>query len=117
MNGIKINTDNELSVVEQKFLYESGKRPIYPHMEHVTSIEVENVYSLSQLAAFRFLEWALAHPKGIIALPTGRTPEYFIKTLDFLRSSWTTVETQKELNHFGFNSPSFPDLSGLTFVM
>ena len=49
--------------------------------EHIKTIEVTNVYDLGKLVALRFLEWVSAHPDGVIALPTGRTPEYFIKTL------------------------------------
>jgi hypothetical protein len=73
-----------------------------------------------ELVSLRFLEWAIAHPDGIIALPTGRTPEYFIKTMEKLKATWTDAHTQAKLIKYGFSEDSlaeFPTLSGLTFVM
>jgi len=36
------------------------------------------------MAAMRFLEWVQHHPEGVISLPTGRTPEHFIKWVERL---------------------------------
>ena len=108
------------SKVEQVFLHDSGLSMRYAPVEKVTSIQVENVYELGKLVSLRFLEWALDHPEGVIALPTGRTPEYFIKTMERLKETWREQQTQAELLKYGFPETSlaeFPMLSGLTFVM
>lgn len=58
------------------------------------TIEVLNIYELGKIVSLRFLEWVQANPTGVVALPTGRTPEFFIKTLDRYKSNWTTPEVQ-----------------------
>lgn len=95
----------------------SERLPSYPN-ENLPIIEVQNVYELGQLVAISFLEWVQSNPTGVIALPTGRTPEYFIKTMDRYRSSWSAPETKSELTRLGFDYKStFPDTSQLKFVM
>lgn len=120
----QFNSDSNLttleSKVEQEFLRESGLSMRYAPVEKVDSIEVENVYELGKLVSLRFLEWAIANPNGVIALPTGRTPEYFIKTMEKLKLTWKEDRTQAELIKYGFSEDSlaeFPTLSGLNFVM
>ena len=51
-----------------------------------------------KIVSLRFLEWVRANPTGVVALPTGRTPEFFIKTLDRYKTHWNTVE----VSHFAF---------------
>lgn len=107
-----------ISAVESVFLQRSKLRERFTPTEKVTTIEVENVYELGRLVTLRFLEWVLDHPNGVVALPTGRTPEYFIKTLELLKNSWTDEHTKAELIKDGIKyRPSFPDMSNLTFVM
>ena len=74
----------EWSTVERCFLAKSGKKCTYDG-EKVATIEVQNIYELGRLVALRFLEWVRDNPSGVVALPTGRTPEYFIKTLVILK--------------------------------
>ena len=45
-----------------------------------------------KIVSLRFLEWVRANPTGVVALPTGRTPEFFIKTLDRYKTHWNTAE-------------------------
>jgi len=45
---------------------------------NVPYITVDNFPKLGKLAAMRFLEWVSENPDGVISLPTGKTPEYFI---------------------------------------
>jgi len=74
--------------------------------------------STGQLVAIAFLEWCTANPSGVVALPTGRTPEYFIKTLERYRMQWGQPALVSELTALGYSpSDAFPDLSKLTFVM
>lgn len=107
----------EFSSVESCFLKKSERLATYTG-ENLPIIEVQNVYELGQLVTISFLEWVQSNPTGVIALPTGRTPEYFIKTMDRYRSSWNAPETKRELTRLGFNHKStFPDTSQLKFVM
>lgn len=62
-------------------------------------------------------EWIVENPCGVISLPTGKSPEYFIKTIERYKSNWNTPEVQIELISFGLNLEEFPSTSGLTFVM
>jgi len=83
----------------------------------VLTIEVQNIYELGKLVTLRFLEWVAQFPEGVVALPTGRTPEYFIKTLEHYKRNWGSREVQDEINSLGFTASDFPDTSRLTFVM
>ena len=106
------------SRVEGVFIERSGHEFQYPDVEKVPIITVENIYELGKLVALRFLEWVLVNPTGVVALPTGRTPEYFIKTLELFKKTWTTDATQQELVKYGFDTrPEFPDMTALKFVM
>jgi glucosamine-6-phosphate deaminase len=110
-------SNSTFTEVEKRFLAKSGREGSYPG-EKVKVIEVQNVYELGQIVAIAFLEYVTQNPKGVVALPTGRTPEYFIKTLDRYRESWGKAELVSELTALGFTpGPSFPATSGLTFVM
>jgi glucosamine-6-phosphate deaminase len=78
-------------------------------------IVVDNYVELGQLTALRFLEWVSLNPGGVIALPTGKTPEFFIKWVQFYLANW-----KKELNNgilakIGLDKNLFPDLKSLHF--
>ena len=51
---------------------------------------MENFPDLGMLAALRFLEWVAANPDGVVSLPTGKTPEYFIRWTQYLLDNWHT---------------------------
>jgi len=111
------SSNSTFSAVEQAFVGKSGRDEKY-NGERIAVIEVQNVYELGQIVAIAFLEYVTQNPKGVVALPTGRTPEYFIKTLDRYRTSWGKAELVSELTALGFTpGPTFPATSGLTFVM
>lgn len=59
---------------------------------NIPYITVENFPKLGKLTAFRFLEWAAEHPDGVISLPTGKTPEYFIAWVKKVLTEWDTKE-------------------------
>lgn len=104
----------KLSSVEEYFLKKSNRKLIYPE-ENIPIVEVENVMEMGKLTALRFIEWVLNNPKGNIALPTGKTPEYFIEFLKHYRKNWKTEKVQKELQQVGITSKEFPDTSQLRF--
>jgi len=104
------------SAVERVYLEESGRQASYDPQEKINIIEVPNFPHLGRLTSLRFLEWALENPEGVISLPTGKTPEYFIKWTRSYLANWSKKETQKELGNAGIDTSRKPDLRGLHFV-
>jgi len=98
----------------EKHFYEfhksKGSRVFIPY------IVVENFPQLGLLTALRFLEWVAENPDGVISLPTGKTPEYFIKWVRFLLDHWNDEKGQKILNTYGLGDLSKPAMGGLHFV-
>ncbi|HPB30119.1 MAG TPA: glucosamine-6-phosphate deaminase [Candidatus Sumerlaeota bacterium] len=105
-----------LTPVEKTALDKSGFDLMYPPDEKIPSIIVEHFPALGRLTAIRFLEWVLENPEGAICLPTGKTPEYFIKfTLHYLEN-WTRKKVREELETMGLATSRKPSLQGLRFV-
>lgn len=105
---------DEWTRVERGFIAESVHRENYPE-EKIKTLEVSDYRQLGRLLAYRFLEWARANPRGVIALPTGKTPEAFIEAMAFLKKHWNEPEVQQELSRYGLAGYT-PELSGLKFV-
>jgi glucosamine-6-phosphate deaminase len=55
---------------------------------NIPYIAVDNFPQLGLLTSLRFLEWVAENPNEVISLPTGKTPEYFIKYTNFLLQNW-----------------------------
>lgn len=106
----------KLSNVERVALELSGYDLVYPPVEKVPSIIVPNFPALGKLTAARFLEWVLENPEGVISLPTGKTPEHFIKNVQHFVRTWDKKDTQQTLGAMGLVTASKPSLSGLRFV-
>lgn len=104
------------SSVEKVFLERSGQSLSYPPDERVGVVVVDSFPTLGTLTAARFLEWVQAHPEGTIALPTGRTPEHFIKETHRLLNTWDSAETRKEVEALGLDPAVRPRTQGLRFV-
>ncbi len=64
------------STIEQEYYERSGFRE---QSGRIPYIIVDNFPELGLLTARRFLEWVAENPEGVVSLPTGKTPEYFIK--------------------------------------
>ncbi|HJL63877.1 MAG TPA: hypothetical protein QGH36_06765, partial [Candidatus Marinimicrobia bacterium] len=64
-----------MSNVERVFLERSE---ISTQSTKIPYIIVDNFPRLGFITALRFLEWVSENPMGVISLPTGKTPEYFI---------------------------------------
>ncbi len=82
----------ELSTVEKIYLEKSGKELFYPPKEKIGIIQVKNFPELGKLTALRFLEWVIGNPGGVISLPTGKTPEHFIKWVTYYLNNWNKKE-------------------------
>ena len=104
------------SKVEHAALEASGYAASVGPEEKVPTIVVDNFPALGRLTAARFLEWVLDNPEGVIALPTGKTPEYFIKFTQHYLATWDRKETREKLAGLGLKTNRKPDLSGLRFV-
>jgi len=104
------------SKVEKIVLEKSSQRLIYPPIEKIGVIVVDNFPALGKLTALRFLEWVQANPGGVISLPTGKTPEYFIKWVNHYLQRWDKPETQKDLEENGLDPGIRPDMKSLHFV-
>ena len=109
----------ELSMTERAFFLNSNMDQVCYIEEQIPTIEVTNVQALGKLVALRFIEWVHANPEGVIALPTGRTPEMFIAYLKKYRSQWDSLDIQNDLKSNGIDTKvisRFPDTSNLKFV-
>ena len=102
-----------LSEVEKSFLKESGVDKISTLIPYLT---VDNFPKLGLLTACRFLEWAAANPQGVISLPTGKTPEFFIKWTQFLLENWDNKKGKDIREKYGLGNTPKPVLKDLTFV-
>jgi glucosamine-6-phosphate deaminase len=101
--------------VEQYVLSKSAYGDLYEPVEKQRTIVVDSFPELGRISAWRFLEWVQQNPDGVCSLPTGKTPEYFIKWVQKILAEWDTPEMQSEVKKFGLESEQ-PDLSGLYFV-
>jgi glucosamine-6-phosphate deaminase len=104
------------STVENSYLQHSGFKLKYEPEEKIGVIIVESFPELGRLAALRFLEWTQANPGGVISLPTGKTPEYFIQEVRRFLDTWNRKETTRELEQWGLDPSKKPDMKSLSFV-
>ncbi len=79
-------------------------------------IRVENFPKLGLLTSLRFLEWVSDNPNGVISLPTGKTPEHFIKWTQFFLDNWNDPKAIKFRKGNGLVIEKKPDFRGLHFV-
>ena len=108
--------DVNLTPVEKNAVEASAFTAFYPPTEKIPTIIVENFPSLGKLVAMRFIEWVQNNPGGVISLPTGKTPEHFIRWVRRLLDGWNKPETQELLKEAGVDPSGKPDMSSLHFV-
>ncbi len=99
--------------VEQSFFKDSGRTQITTKLPYIV---VNNFPSLGLLTSLRFLEWVADNPNGVISLPTGKTPEYFIKWTQYLLKNWEKTEARKIREKNGLFLDRKPSLRDLHFV-
>ncbi len=104
------------SRVEQRVLERTEQQIVYPPTEKIGVIVVDSFPALGTLAALRFIEWTQENPEGVIALPTGKTPEHFIKEVNRLLEGWKNKEVQRELDEWGIDPARGCEPAGLHFV-
>ena len=106
-------TTKQFSEVEKVFLQHAEIDRMTTKMPYIT---VENFPKLGMLTSLRFLEWVAQNPQGVISLPTGKTPEYFIKYTHFFLENWYNQKGQEILKANGLSGVKKPELGGLQFV-
>ena len=79
-------------------------------------ITIDNFPDLGLLVSLRFLEWVIENPEGVISLPTGKTPEYFIKWTQYILDYWDDDKVISIRSKYGLTSSQKPDLSKLYFI-
>ena len=104
------------SRVEEIDLERSGRKAMYSPTEKIRIVEVPNFPMLGKLTALRFVEWVLKNPGGVISLPTGKTPEHFIKWVTRILERWETRDIQTLLDEAGIDGAKPPDMRSLSFV-
>jgi len=102
-----------LTNVELAFQERSGRKDFTTATPYVV---VQNFPNLGLLTSLRFLEWAAQNPEGVISLPTGKTPEYFIKWTNRILTDWDKPQIKKFVEDYGLVLDRKPILSGLHFV-
>ena len=103
----------QLSLIESCFIKENALENQTTNIPYIT---VDNFPDLGLITSLRFLEWVLENPGGVISLPTGKTPEYFIKWTHYLLKNWDDDAMRSILKEYGLTVKQKPDLTNLHFV-
>jgi glucosamine-6-phosphate deaminase len=111
-NEDKIVTGN-LTPVENAFQSESSLKDFSTDSSYIV---VDNFPKLGLFTSLRFIEWVAQNPEGVISLPTGKTPEYFIKWTQYMLKNWTDKKVEKIKEKYGLKDVKRPELKGLQFV-
>ena len=109
-------TQVHTSNVERLWAERSQQQQIYTPTEKLRTLVVEQFPEMGKLTALRFLEWAQRNPGWSVALPTGKTPEHFIKWTSHILQNWNSPQVRELLEHNDLNPANKPDLSSLHFV-
>jgi glucosamine-6-phosphate deaminase len=108
----KINLSN----VEKQVINQTGRQAIYPPTEKIPCIVVDNFPMLGKITALRFIEWVKENPGGIISLPTGKTPEFFIKWAKYYLDNWKNKEVKEELETYAIETKNPPEIKSFRFI-
>ena len=101
------------SKVEKRFF---EKQEIKDQTTKIPYVLIDNFPDLGLIVSLRFLEWVNENPNGVISLPTGKTPEFFIKWTHYFLNNWSDEKVESIRSEFGLALKEKPDLSNLTFV-
>ena len=104
------------SRVEELALSRASRPLKYPPTEKLGVVEIPDFPTLGRLVALRFIEWLQRNPEGVISLPTGKTPEHFIRWTQRILGTWNEADTQKLLGDSGLDPAQRPRMDGFVFV-
>ena len=99
--------------VDKVFAEQSDRKDITTRIPYIV---VPNFPKLGMLTSLKFLEWVSEHPDGVISLPTGKTPEHFIRWTQYILENWNNKKVNYLLNQNGLYLKKKPDTRGLRFV-
>ncbi len=105
-----------MSRVEEIMLQKTQRQLVYSPIEKIGTIIVDNFPELGKFTALRFLEWAQNNEGSTISLPTGKTPEHFIKWVQYLLTNWNTKKVQNILAESGVDPAKKPDMRSFHFI-
>ena len=104
---------HQFSSVEKHFF---DQQSIKEQTSHIPYIVLDNFPQLGLITSLRFLEWTSENPEGVVSLPTGKTPEYFIKWTHHILNNWNSKEVEILRKNNGLRINEKPELSKLKFV-
>ena len=107
---------SSISKVESIAAKNSGQKLRYSPTEKSNVIIVPNFPVLGKLTALRFIEWTQNNEDGVVSLPTGKTPEHFIKWITHFLNTWDIKETKIALEESGVDPSKKPNMKSLHFV-
>ena len=105
-------SNHYLSSVESAFISRSDIKTTTT----IPYIIVDTYPRMGLLTALRFLEWVAENPQGVISLPTGKTPEYFIKWTQYILANWNHPKVEVLRKENGLEIKKTPELDQLRFV-
>ncbi len=104
---------SNFSNVEKVFYDHAEWKTMQTRMPYIT---VDNFPQLGLFTALRFVEWIAENPEGVISLPTGKTPEHFIKWTQFFLNNWEDKKTREIFEKYNISHLKKPETKGLHFV-
>lgn len=96
-----------LTDVERIALESGAAELVVGRPQTIPAIVVNSFPELGKLAAMRFIEWVQGHPGGVIAMPTGKSPEHVIKIVTRILGNWDAY--RGELERAGIDPATRPD--------
>ena len=101
------------SRVEEQFISNNG---FESQSSNIPYLIVDSFPDLGLITTLRFFEWVYNNPEGVISLPTGKTPEYFIKWTSYLLNNWDSRMVKSIRKKYNLPSKTKPDFSKLCFI-
>ena len=108
-NMVQSNWSN----VEEKFF---DLQEVRDQTTRIPYIVIDNFPDLGLITSLKFIEWVFENPNGVVSLPTGKTPEYFIKWMHYILNHWDEENVFSIRKKYGLQTMEKPNFSKLTFV-
>lgn len=105
-------TNFNYSNLEKKLFNSSGHKSSTTRIPYLLA---ENFPKLGFYTALRFLEWISVNPEGVISLPTGKTPEYFIKWTSYILNNFNSKNVRNIFDKYELKFSKKPETKGLHF--
>ena len=112
-NETKTKITNQFSNAEKSFY---GAVDLKISNSYTPCIITDTYPNLGLLTSLRFIEWVCENPRGVVSLPTGKTPEYFIKWTNYIIKNWDSPKVKNILEKHGLNVRKKPRFDYLKFV-